>query len=753
MTLVAALLIAHLPASAGPTVKVGTPMRQLALPLSDAAIEALRTQSWEEAQAALREMDASALAKGQRADWSFLVAWTAARAGAPDGAIDMLPGLSEIGPTVPESYFWVAKGEVLQAAGQSAEALDAFAAVDRESALYATAALAAADALRALEREGEAWERVGTVLERPDPTRGNEEVLLAVAEHHGAGSAEALPLLERLWTFYPDSEEAGRASTMLEVHDYTPTWEVAAQRAERWMFAEKYDTAVRELEPLLEHASEPSIDGCRLRYTLGRSHYKRNRLRASVEAFGDIGAQCAEAEGSYGQRGLYLLGTAQYRRKEFDASAEAYKQLAELYPTSSMADDALTRGGISLLEGEREEEAREWWARALKDHPEGDTVPEAALRLAFARYDQGNPKEAIEIAEELTELPLGGNAVHIEAGRYWSARWRYYPDADSPRTASSNKKSQRQAIDGWRALCEDSPHSFYAILAYSRLVEVAPKVAQGLERGENHTDGSEVVPWEVRLDTLKDTAFRDAVGLVRLGLVQEARQSWRQSNPSEWTADEKAWTIELRGAAGDWLLAHDDLRRWIIAHPLSTLGPREAQIIRLAWPDRYWDEVQASVAADYGYEPRLFHGLVREESNFNRHIISFAGARGLSQLMWRTAQQTAGWLKVSVTKDELFEPEKNLQIGARYLGAMHKQLGMSPFLALAAYNGGARNVKRWVEEHDNPPLDEWVERIPFRETRGYVKRVMGTWQTMRYHFDRAAAPFPDLSTFNHRALP
>ena len=62
-------------------------------------------------------------------------------------------------------------------------------------------------------------------------------------------------------------------------------------------------------------------------------------------------------------------------------------------------------------------------------------------------------------------------------------------------------------------------------------------------------------------------------------------------------------------------------------------------------------------------------------------------------------------------------------------------------------------MKKWVEEHGNPPLDEFVERIPYRETRGYVKRVMGTWQTMRYHFDVENAPFMDLSRYNHKALP
>jgi soluble lytic murein transglycosylase len=195
------------------------------------------------------------------------------------------------------------------------------------------------------------------------------------------------------------------------------------------------------------------------------------------------------------------------------------------------------------------------------------------------------------------------------------------------------------------------------------------------------------------------------------------------------------------------------MRDWIHVHPLGSLGAREPQIQRVAYPDRYWAEVRTSVLPTYKYEPRLFHALVREESNFNRKIVSFAGARGLSQLMPATAQQTAGWLQITIELDDLEDPATNLKIGARYLDAMHRQLSGSPYLSLAAYNGGAGNVNKWITEYGNLPTDEYVERIPFRETRGYVKRVMGTWQTYRYRFDVDSPVFPDLSRFNHQAKP
>ena len=170
------------------------------------------------------------------------------------------------------------------------------------------------------------------------------------------------------------------------------------------------------------------------------------------------------------------------------------------------------------------------------------------------------------------------------------------------------------------------------------------------------------------------------------------------------------------------------------------------------WPDRYWDLVQ-DAAKDDRYPPRLFHALVREESNFNRTIVSFAGARGLSQLMPATARQTAGWLGMKISMSDLDTPSTNLKIGARYLDAMHKEMGGSPYLALASYNAGAGRQRQWLGEWGNVPTDEYVERIPYRETRGYVKRVMGTFQTMRWQFDTEDPVFWDLSEYNHKARP
>ncbi|MFT6376877.1 MAG: soluble lytic murein transglycosylase, partial [bacterium] len=85
--------------------------------------------------------------------------------------------------------------------------------------------------------------------------------------------------------------------------------------------------------------------------------------------------------------------------------------------------------------------------------------------------------------------------------------------------------------------------------------------------------------------------------------------------------------------------------------------------------------------------------------------------------------------------------------------ALYDQLDGSPYLQCVGYNAGGGRARQWKGEWGNIPTDEYVERIPFKETREYVKRVMGTWQVYNYQFDTDNPAFPDLSEYNHQVMP
>lgn len=735
------------------TVLIGAPLRAPALDLPEPVRAALRRGQWAKSAELLGRLGPDAFTGSDRGDWAFLLAWSHIHTDHPERALPLVPLLEHT--TAPSSYIALVRGELYRSQDDGVEALRWLERVPPTSSIYPRAAVQRAEVLRELKRTQEAFALYEELVQRPDPAAGNPEALLALARRHGAGAPEAYPHLRRVWAQYPRSEHSVEAAKLLKSYSgsaYAPSWQDVSARAERLMYQGAHKTALAETAPRLAEASDDSMAACRMRYVRGRSAYKLNQLTNAVAGFGDAGTRCVDAEGAYGPRSLYLQGTAEFRRRRYASSAAAYRILADSYSDHSMADDALTRGGISLQEGGDLAKAQAWWREALERFPEGDTVPEATWRLAFSLYLEGKPDAAVETARALGALPLASNRRHVLAGRYWSARWLLYPNVDAPTVAVDDPEARAAAIEGFRSLCVDNPRSYYALLAYGRLRELAPELAAQLaQRPEGHDRGDLSRPWVVRQSYLESPAIRDGVALARLGLIAEARQEWRVADVGEHTPDEVAWQTELRIGAGDWLYAHDHLRDWLEHHPVGTLGSREAQVVRVAYPDRYWENVQAA-APSYRYDPRLFHALVREESNFNRTIVSFAGARGLSQLMPPTARQTAGWLGMTIQMSDLDDPDTNLKIGAKYLDAMHKQLDDSPYLSLAAYNAGAARVSGWMGDWGNLPTDEFVERIPFRETRGYVKRVSDTWQTMRWQFDEGEA-FADLSAFNHKALP
>lgn len=724
-----------------------------ALTLPDSVQTALRARDWSTAAAGLQKIDLKSLVGGQKGDLAFVLAWSLVHADRGASALGYLPLIDEASD-VPPAYAALVKGEVLRATDQKLEAIAAFETIGADSGAWPRATIVRAETLRELGRTAEAYALYEAMVARPDPAGGSATALLALAKRDGLGSEGAYGHLRRAWAEYPRAEEAAEVTRLLAANypGRGATWQEAARRGEILMGAGDYSGALAVTAPFVGKTEGDAKDACRFLLVRGRSQYRAARLSEAVLAFGDIGARCTGVDADYGPKGLYLAGQALYRRHDYAGSAKVNLSIAELYPTSSFADDGLTHAGIALLEAGDSAGAAEVWTRALRDYPAGDTVPESSLRLAYSRYTDGKPDEARKIANDLGKLPITGDWVHVAAGRYWAARWALYPDVHAPSVPVADAARRQEAVDGWASLCRDMPHSFYAILAYSRLVEVAPEVAAELaKRPADHDKGQFDDPWVVRLSFYETPAVREGVDLARLGLLREAQAEWSKLDDETFTGDEKAWLTQLRILDGDWLLAHDDGRQWLRSHPPGTLGPREAQVLRVLYPDRYWTEIQAA-SKGYDYEPRLFHALSREESNFNRTIQSNVGARGLSQLMPTTAREVAGWLHVPYSAEQLDDPVYNATLGARYFQAMIKQHHGSPYLSCAAYNAGGGRTKQWLTEWGNLPTDEYVEQIPFRETRGYVKRVMGTWQTMRWQFDDGPL-FYDLSAFNHQAMP
>jgi soluble lytic murein transglycosylase len=171
-------------------------------------------------------------------------------------------------------------------------------------------------------------------------------------------------------------------------------------------------------------------------------------------------------------------------------------------------------------------------------------------------------------------------------------------------------------------------------------------------------------------------------------------------------------------------------------------APTEAT--RWAWDCVYptpFAEVVHAAEAERGLPYGLLHAVMRQESAFKPDAVSPARAVGLLQLVPGTAEKVAAELGRTIEPALLSSPSYNVELGAYYLHKVLGTFGGHVALAAAAYNAGPRAVSRWLEVAENLPLDLWVARIPYAETRGYVSRVIGNLARYSYlHGGEDAVP-------------
>jgi soluble lytic murein transglycosylase len=732
-------------------VLIGPAFTMPSLPLSEQLRGMLNDRDYAAAARAVAAMDTSAYEASTLADHSFLLAWLRIHQGQAEEALALLDGLAQEG-AAPEAYRRLVTGELLMADDRPKDALASLEGLG-DAAIAPRAMVQLAEAYYALERTADSRAVYTAMIEREDPADGNALALLTLAKRAGLGSDEAYPLLRRIWRAYPHSPEDGEARKALAAYEarggsFRASVADKAARADALMAQRRHREAIQLLEPVVA-GLEPSPEACQAWYVYGRSQYRINHLTNAHATLAPAGERCVEHDQDRGAKSLYLAGKAMERKKEWGVAATIYERIPALYPEHSMADDGYALAGIGYQESGAADEAMERWATQVQAYPEGDMAGEGFWRLAWNSYRGGDTAAAISWVDQAAEtLELQRDPVHFQAASYWRWRWRLYPDRDAPSVITQDEARRAEAIQGLLDLCRDHPASYYGLLAAGRLQELAPQELAALP---HPAWGASPGAWQVRQSFLATPAASNALALARVGLLSEAVTELNQLVEAEMIPGEIGVFAELMVASDQWLWAHDRLRSYLAEHPPETLEHNRARLLTTAYMRRYEREVQ-SACAGYPWDYRLFHALVREESNFNKDIVSHAGARGLSQLMPATARSVARWLGTTVSDQGMFDPATNLRIGGRYLHFLMERYQGDPFVSLAGYNAGEGNVDKWLRERGNRPVDEFVEDIPFRETRHYVKRVSASWQMYHLLYD-GDAPFPALSAFNHQAVP
>ena len=182
------------------------------------------------------------------------------------------------------------------------------------------------------------------------------------------------------------------------------------------------------------------------------------------------------------------------------------------------------------------------------------------------------------------------------------------------------------------------------------------------------------------------------------------------------------------------------IKRYASGYLYLPLETAPADFWRLAFPLPFRSDLER-FSKQNGLDPFLMAALIRQESEFDAKVISRANARGLTQILPSTGKELSRKLKVApYTTAALFQPKTNLQMGTFYLKSMIDYLGGNVEAALAAYNAGLSRANAWLSWGDFKEPAEFIETVPFTETRGYIQTVLRNADVYRRLYGSAAGP-------------
>lgn len=599
-----------------------------------------------------------------------------------------------------------ALGASLAAAGDQAGAVEALrtAVAEGTPAVSERARWRAADALHAqgLARDAvAAWRSLaGDPLATNLPPAAR---LAYAADLRAVGERKrAIEVLRALWSQLPERDESCTAEAKLvewrdagdDVAPFTPDERLA--RAHRLVAMGRSWAAREELAAVEGTVPAPppallSLAKATVLLALGRT----------ADAAREVSRYADDPDPGTRRGVSMILARAAARERRFPDAIAAWRAVAAghgevpgLPPSAqaSLRDDAEFFAAWLQLEDGDLAAAGAALDRLARERPRSRRADDARWFAAWALVRQGAAVEADAALQRLERGPLERRA------RYWRARVAPTPE-------------RRDEL--LRELVAADPLGYYGLLACARLrAAKGTCVGPALDPGPDAPD----------LEALPDAArLRQAAALAAAGLRDDAvlelaaiarPRNGRRSAPA---------AAELAAFLGDPLLP------FRVARDQVGLTRRS-----LAWsfPDA-WPSLVAPAARSAGVDPALLRAVMRRESGFRSEARSSAGAVGLLQIVPGTSARLGALLQLpEPVAQQTEDPAVNVVLGATYLSLLLERFG-EPFLAIAAYNAGPNAVLRWNGERAGMPLDVWVESIPFRETRDYVRAVVENWAGAR----------------------
>lgn len=519
--------------------------------------------------------------------------------------------------------------------------------------------------LSALGRHGEAVDRYWEVYSSAPRSAEGREALAAIrsyAETHGVG---------------PRPQHADELARELGSLEGLGAFETGLNR-------------IREASPPGVPVDRELLDFYRALFTAGLK-----RHRDALPLLTDFVAQYPRSE--FRPRALVRLGRSAYLIDRDSLAIAALESLAVCGD-----DSAAICAGMKYLSELHMDRGRPGPAiRACERWLEFASRPaeraDALWKLGWACWEHGEFERAAEVWGGLSEAD--DDSEYGPASLYWQAR----ACTKSGRVAAANALLH--------VLAARYPYSYYSVILSPAALPVdlaeQPLIAPTMQ-----------MMWDS--DRPHSRAF---ALLAAMRLIDAALEEWPAAAAEGDTSDGWFWwKAQLYLWQGDKMTAWRITRAELGAY-IRSAGWRPPQFYRVVYPLDF-DPTVLELSRAHKVDPYFSFGLICQESHFAEQIVSSAGAIGLMQLMPATARTQARKLGIPFATDKLYQGEYNLQLGIAHVAELWQEFSGDSLLVLAAYNAGKSAAQMWYEEFGDRDRDVFVEKIPYRETRMFVKRIV-----------------------------
>ena len=621
--------------------------------------------------------------------------------------------------------FWI--GEALLRLGDAKEAAGMFEGVPQavpDSNLLNQVAL----------RAGEAWYQVSSCPEAvawfvkavnandKDPQIAQAWLRLASCYLRENQLTEGRETLKQLWTKFPQTKEAKEAETLLGSNiggvSWTATPDMHYERAQAFLGQSLHAEAIEELKKFLARdPSSPHRGDAKLK--LGIAQVRLKLYDQARETFQALTAE----QGPRADEATVWLGRVYLRQGLGEKLLDLCRTLSKGTVTSEQKGQINLFAGIWLEDEARFDEAIARYRQVAKSGEPAAQRGEAQWREGWVLYRTARYREAIGVWRQIVDQK---DSDFEPQALYWIAR-------------SYGHEKDAKSKEAFALLCQRFPYTYYCQLAREHTdlsVSGQPKQEGSVVAASSTQSVSEATQTSVqdnqtsssRMQIELQLAYRRAVELRTLGLDRDAaRELGALTDRYSRDPDVLAALSMMLNEVGAYHHALRLVRSRFREKLERTGGTVVDGLWSVAYPTGLIPTIKMSGAN--GVDPFLVAAIIREESQYDWRAVSRVGAIGLMQVMPATANAVAHQHRLpSLSREDLFDQEVNIRIGARYVEQLFTQFAGNVVQTIAAYNAGPIVVGTWATTYRGRSEDEFVELIQYQETRQYVKRVLRSYK-------------------------